>query len=265
LSAAELDLQPEAPIFDLDSATVVLDGVRVLDNVTFVLRKGEFVALLGENGAGKTTLVRLLLGLIPATSGTLRIFSSSQHALKARWRVGYVPQRMGAFSSVAASVLEVVLSGRVARSGLWPGYRAEDRRAAQDSLAAVGMQDKAALPVSRLSGGQKQRVMIARALAAEPEVLILDEPTAGLDIDSQQSLAVTLTSLKATGHPVLLVAHGLGPVESLVTRIVALEGGKVVYDGPAPGPAWLAHLHGHHHPEAELSAWAGVKAPEMGS
>jgi len=249
----------------LKGGTVVLDGVRVLDNVNFVLRKSEFVALLGENGAGKTTLVRLLLGLVPATSGTLEIFSSSQHAFKSRWRVGYVPQRMGAFSSVAASVWEVVLSGRVARSGFLPGYRAADRRAAEESLVAVGMQDKAALPVGRLSGGQRQRMMIARALAAEPEVLILDEPTAGLDIDSQEGLAVTLASLKATGHSVLLVAHGLGPIESLVTRIVALEGGKVVYDGPVPGPPWLAHLHGHHHPEAELSAWAGVKAPEMGS
>ncbi|MGI8426963.1 MAG: metal ABC transporter ATP-binding protein [Actinomycetota bacterium] len=251
------------PIFELKNATVVLDGGRVLDNVNFVLRKGEFVALLGENGAGKTTLVRVLLGLTPLASGSQEIFSTSPRSFKQRWRIGYVPQRMGAFSAVTASVAEVVLSGRVARSGPWPGYRLADRKAAEMALAAVGLEDKAELPVGRLSGGQKQRVMIARALAAEPEVLILDEPTAGLDIDSQEGLAETLGSLKATGHPVLLVAHGLGPIESLVTRIVALEAGRVCYDGPAPGPEWLAHLHGHHHAEAESSAWAGVKAPEF--
>ena len=250
-------------IFKLSGATAVLGGVRVIDGVDFVLGKGEFVALLGENGAGKTSLVRVLLGLMPLGSGTLEVFGSAARAFRERWRIGYVPQRMGTFSTVAASSFEVVLSGRAARSGRWPGYRRAGRAAATRALEVVGLGNKASSPVGRLSGGQKQRVMIARALAAEPDVLILDELTAGLDLESQQGLAETLASLKSTGHPVLLVAHGLGPIESLVTRIVMLETGRVVYDGPAPGPQWMHHLHGQHHAESHPSPWAGLEAPDL--
>lgn len=231
-----------ALVFELESASVALAGRVVVREVDFALDSGEFLTLLGANGSGKTTLVRALLGLVPLSGGYARIFDESLDSFRGWGRIGYVPQRAAAAASSAASVLEVALSGRIARSRRLRNYTADDRSAAMRALELVGLDDLAAASVARLSGGQQQRVLIARALAGEPDVLVLDEPLSGVDVEHQENLASTLAEFHDQGGAVLLVAHGLGPMEDLVTREVVMDGGLVVYDGPHH----LHHVHAEH-------------------
>jgi zinc transport system ATP-binding protein len=237
------------PVLEARAAGVVLGAATVLDAVDFCLRRGEFVALLGPNGSGKTTLVRALLGIVPVSRGTVELFGTPIERFSAWERIGYVPQRATAATGVPATVFEVVLSGRVARSRRPGGFRARDRDAAGQAMEAVGLAHLARRPVAMLSGGQQQRVLIARALATEPEVLVLDEAVSSVDVASQRSFSETLQSLEHAGLSVLAVAHALGVLEPLVTRAVVLEGGGVVYEG-APRPTDVALDHPHpHHPE----------------
>jgi zinc transport system ATP-binding protein len=233
--------------FDLDAGHVALAGTSVLQDVNFRLARGEFVVLLGANGSGKTTLVRALLGLIPLSGGKLRIFGRPIRSFRAWARIGYVPQRFTAESGVPATVGEVVLSGRVARAPRIRAYRRQDRDAAGRALSAVGLAEYERVSVHELSGGQQQRVLIARALAGEPDVLVLDEPVSGVDIEHQESFAEALGAYNRDGHSVLLVAHSLGAMAPLVGRAVVLDLGRVVYDG-APRQEQVHSDHIHHHP-----------------
>lgn len=240
------------PPFDLRGARVVLGSRTVLHDVSLRLGPAELVFLLGDNGSGKTTLVKALLGLLPLEAGTLEVFSTPAARFR-RWdRIGYVPQRPGASSGVPASVREVVLSGRAGKVGALRRYGPRDRELARRALEAVGLAALAGEPVANLSGGQQQRVLIARSLAGDPDVLVLDEPAAGIDAESQESLARTLAALREQGRSVLLVAHGLGPMRPLVDRTVVLASGRVVHDGPLSppgGPPWAQDeaVFGHHH------------------
>jgi zinc transport system ATP-binding protein len=228
---------------------VALGGSEVLTGVDFQLRRGEFVVLLGANGSGKTTLVRSLLGLAPLAGGTVELFGTPLERFRDWPSVGYVPQRITAASGVPASVTEVVLSGRAASVGLFKRYGSADRTAADRALEAVDLLDLGRAPVSTLSGGQQQRVLIARALAGQPQVLLLDEPVASVDLAHQESFARILGDLNSRGTSILLVAHALGAMARLVDRSVVLERGSVVFDGrPADLPLFDHHDHDHHHP-----------------
>ncbi len=236
------------------TATIEAAGVRVrfgtavaVDGVDLTVGAGEFVALLGANGSGKTTLVRALLGLQPIDGGTVSLFGTPLREFRDWPRVGFVPQHAQAQAGMPASVREVVRSGRIARAGWLRRYGDSDRNAVTAALDAVGLAERAKDPIQTLSGGQQQRVLIARALAGEPDVLVLDEPTAGVDVDSQDALAETLRLLKQRGHGVLLVTHHLGPLAELVDRTVVLEAGRVVHDGPVPAGGMPPDDH-HHHP-----------------
>ena len=240
------------PPFELTSGHVVLGGNLVLRDVDFRLDRGEFVVLLGANGSGKTSLVRALLGLLPLSSGELKVFGRPLRSFREWRRIGYVPQRFTATSGVPASVGEVVLSGRVARARRLRGYSKEDHAAAARALETVGLTNLDRTPVENLSGGQQQRVLIARALAGEPDVLVLDEPIAGVDLERQQQFAATLSGLSGAGHTVLLVAHSLGALAPLVSRAVVLELGRVSYEGP-PLPDQVHTDHIHHHPHLEIA------------
>jgi len=242
------------PVVEVQDGVVALGGRPVLRGVSLTVRAGEVVAVLGANGSGKSTLVRAALGLTPLAAGEGRLFGTPLAAFRDRARVGYVPQRLGVASIVPATVREVVSSGRLARRGFRRLPSARDRTAVADALAAVGLADRTGDQVNTLSGGQQQRVLIARALAAEPELLVLDEPTAGVDAASQDAFAATLRTLGASGVTILLVAHELGPLEPLIGRAVVIESGRIVHDGAVPRPArYHAHPdHDHVHPHAPV-------------
>lgn len=234
---------------ELTDGAVAIGGRPVLRGIDLVVEAGEFVALLGANGSGKSTLVRALTGLRPLARGELKLFGTPFAAFDQWQRIGFVPQRSGAASGVPASVREVVSSGRLTRRRLLRPLGAADRRAIDDAIALVGLADRAGDGVGTLSGGQQQRVLIARALAGDPDLFVLDEPTAGVDLHHQQVLADTLGALKDRGSTVVLVAHELGPLEPLVDRAVVMRDGRVAYvGGQVPSPADHAHGdHGHHH------------------
>jgi zinc transport system ATP-binding protein len=245
-----------APLVALRGGAVGHGGTLVLSGVDLRVDAGEVVAILGPNGAGKSTLVRALVGLHPLAAGTLELFGTPAGRLRERHRVGYVPQRVGASSGVPATVHEVVLSGRLHALRRWRRATAEDREQVAHGLEVVGLSELGQHPVGQLSGGQQQRVLIARALVGDADLLVLDEPTSGVDLASQEALATALDHLRALhGKGVLLVAHELGPVRPVVTRAVVLRDGGVVHDGPlTAGDACdrFAHEeHAHPHDDAE--------------
>jgi zinc transport system ATP-binding protein len=243
----------DAPLA-LSDGCVTLGGREVLHGVTFTLQPAEFVTLLGANGSGKSTLVKTLLGLLPLSHGQLRLFGTPLRAFREWPRLGYVPQRTSSETGVPATVREVVMSGRTPRLSRWRGLRPVDRAAVDDALGAVGLAHRAADPVATLSGGQQQRVLIARALAVEPEALVLDEPTAGVDTDSQDAFSSTLALLKDKGVAVLLVSHHVGALARLVDRVVVMAEGQTSYDGPVP-PAGMPDDDHHHPGTAALRHW----------
>jgi zinc transport system ATP-binding protein len=251
----------ETPITLVDGA-VALGGRPVLRGIDLRVEEGEFVALLGPNGSGKSTLVRSVVGLRPLARGRLDLFGTPVERFTAWRRVGYVPQRSGAGSGVPASVREVVSSGRLTRRRLLRPATRADRRAVDDAIALVGLADRARDGVTQLSGGQQQRVLIARAMAGEPDLFVLDEPTAGVDLAQQQVLADTLGTLKDRGVTVVLVAHELGPLATLVDRAVVLRDGRIEYDGPVV-PA--EHVGGHDHPAHHVTPPRHDHAPHIAS
>nr|WP_051711869.1 metal ABC transporter ATP-binding protein [Spirillospora albida] len=217
----------------MTGGTVRRDGREVLSGVDLRVGSGDVLAVLGPNGAGKSTLVKALLGLIPLASGRTEIYGAPPARFRDWHRIGYVPQRLPIGGGVPATVREVVSSGRIARRSRWrpaPRPGAAGRTAVDAALAATGLTGLAREPVHQLSGGQQQRVLIARALAGEPDAFVLDEPTAGVDADSQAALAGTLGELARGGRTVVLVAHELGPMEPLITRTIELRHGRVVRD-----------------------------------
>ncbi|WP_019869094.1 metal ABC transporter ATP-binding protein [Salinispora oceanensis] len=228
------------PVITVTHAAMGYEGRTVLRDVSLTVAAGEVVAVLGANGSGKSTLIRAVLGLVPLSSGSVALFDRPGRRFRQWHRIGYVPQRLGASGGVPATVREVVAAGRLARRGILRPPGRADRMAVATALAAVGLADRTSDPVSTLSGGQQQRVLIARALAGEPDLLILDEPTAGVDAASQEAFAGALKEFVAGGGTVLLVAHELGPLRPLISRAVVVHAGGIVHDGPVPEPA------GHH-------------------
>lgn len=244
------------PVLEIRNLSVLLGGLPVLRAISMSLRAGEAVALLGGNGSGKSTLVRSALGLLPIEGGTIRLFGTPVRRFR-RWSaVGYVPQRSAASTS-GATVTEVVSSGRMAlRKPLVPPS-ARDKAAVRTAIDLVGMGGRAKADVRELSGGQQQRVLIARALAGDPDLLILDEPTAGVDLEQQQVLADVISRRVDVGLAVLVVLHEVGPLTPLIDRAVVLREGRVVAQGRLPeiteaARRQAAHEHtGHEHAEPE--------------
>ncbi len=236
-----------AAIFELRDGGIGYGDRPVLNEVTFTLRAGEVVAVLGPNGSGKSTLVKGLLRQARLSDGTLDVFGVPAGRFREWWRIGYVPQRHTVSGGMPVTAGEVVASGRLARTRPWRPFGAADRAAVSAAIETVGLRGRERDNLATLSGGQQRRVLIARALAAGPEVLVMDEPTAGVDVASQESLAVTLGELVARGTTVLLVAHELGPVAALISRTVVVRDGRIVYDGePRRGPAEGSE-HDHPH------------------
>jgi zinc transport system ATP-binding protein len=213
-----------------------------------VVEPGEFVTIAGPNGGGKTTLLRIALGLERPDRGKARLFGEPADRVGARYRIGYLAQRTRLGIDAPATVSEVVAAGRVARRGLLKPFGRDDRDAIAAAIGRVGLEERASSPIQRLSGGQQQRAYIAKALAGEPELLVLDEPTAGVDVNAQESFAAFLGELhRELGATILYVSHEFGAVERFVERVVLVRGG-IVFDGPPI--ALPAHWHdpSHVHP-----------------
>ena len=245
----------ESPVVvEMHDGAVTIGGRPILRCVDLTVRKGEVVALLGANGSGKSTLVRSLMGLVPLARGEVSLFGTPLSRFREWRRIGFVPQRVTATSGVPASVWEVVASGRLSRRRFLRPLRKADRTAIRNAIAAVGLTDRSQDGCSTLSGGQQQRALIARALAGEPELLVLDEPTAGVDLQSQQAFADALSALVSQGATIILVAHELGPLAPLIERTVVMRDGRVAYDGRPLASAQDVDLHpdhGHHHPDLQ--------------
>jgi zinc transport system ATP-binding protein len=231
----------------LSGATIGYGDVPVVQGVDLTVQHGEAVAVLGSNGSGKTTLARGLLGLAGVLGGEVEVLGAPVGRLRERGRVGYVPQRHTVSGAVPATVREVVGVGRLARLGLLRRLGAADRAAVGDAVAAVGLAARMEEPVASLSGGQQRRVLVARALAAQPELLIMDEPTAGVDAASQDALAEVLARVSATGTTLLVVTHETGPLAGVLTRAVVVDHGRIRYDGSLAG-AESTPGHDHHDP-----------------
>jgi len=207
----------------------------VLREVDFRVDAGEAVAVLGPNGAGKSTLIRAILGLADVLAGSVELYGVPRSSFRAWHRVGYVPQSHTVGGGIPSTVREVVSSGRLAHKRIARPFSTTDRRAVEAAIHAVNLSAQTRNPVGTLSGGQQRRVLIARALAGEPELLVLDEPTAGVDAETRTVLAQTLAQLVAGGTTILFVTHELGEMVPVITRTVVVERGRISYDG-APLP-----------------------------
>lgn len=240
------------PVIEVHDGAVDLGGRPILRDVDLTISQGDVVTVLGANGSGKSTLVRSMLGLVPTSAGQVRLFGTRLGAFTDWHRIGFVPQRISATAGVPASVWEVVSSGRLSRRRLLRPMSRADRDAVARAIEAVGLGNRVKDGCSTLSGGQQQRVLIARALAGEPDVLVLDEPTAGVDLLSQHAFADALAALAARGATIVLVAHEVGPMEPLVDRTIVMRDGRVAYDGPPVSTAHeIEHHHGFHHPDLQ--------------
>lgn len=206
---------------------VALGGLPILRDVSIHVDAREAVAILGPNGSGKTTLLRTLVGLIPFRQGELSLFGSPIQRFRDWHRVGYVPQH-SVLHVHSATVLEVVLMGRLAHHRQFAWFSREDRRVALRALETVGLADRARWPFAPLSGGQKQRVLVARALSTDPELLVMDEPLAGVDLASQAALAELLGSLRDQGMGLAIVLHETETMAGVLDREVRLCDGRVV-------------------------------------
>jgi zinc transport system ATP-binding protein len=233
---------------ELESVSFGYDPRRpVLDNVTLAIPEGQFVAIAGPNGGGKTTLLRVIVSLNRPQSGTVRVFGEPVGVAARLGHVAYLPQRAHLGIEAPATVAEVVSAGRVSRRRLVGPLTADDRRAVEAAITRVGLAARADEPVATLSGGQQQRAFIAKAIAAEPRLLILDEPTTGVDADAQDALAALLARLHGELRvTILYVSHEFGAVEHVAERLLLVRGG-ITFDGsPADLPErWHDPSHTH--------------------
>lgn len=229
-------------------------ATAVLADVGFVVAPGEFVALVGPNGSGKTTLLRVLLGLAQPATGEARILGHAVGKLKERWRVGYVPQRPMVASDMAATVEEVVAAGLLAK-GRWARRLTKHDKAEVDhALESVALTDLRRALLAELSGGQQQRAFIAKAFVTRPDVVVLDEPVAGVDADSQRRFRDSLVHLvEAHRAAVLLVSHELGAVADDLDRLLVLRHGRIIFDG-TPAELRAGGVSLGIHPE-DLPMW----------
>jgi len=214
------------PCIELENVSFSYDpGVPVLEDLSFVVRKGDYLGIIGPNGGGKTTLIKIILGLLHPTTGTIKLFGIERHHFKEKHRIGYVPQRVTqADKSFPATVFEVVRSGRIARLGLFKRFTKKDLEAVERAMEISGIAKYRDTLVGNLSGGERQRVFIARALAGEPEVIILDEPTVGVDIGAQKTFYHFLGTLNREHNmTIIFISHDVDVISKEAKMVLCLN------------------------------------------
>jgi zinc transport system ATP-binding protein len=209
------------PVIEIHDLSFRFGGRHwVLEDVSLTIDDLDFASIIGPNGGGKTTLVKLILGLLQPVRGSIRVLGTSPS--RARPRVGYLPQHATLDPAFPIRVLDVVLMGRLGLGSRFGAFSRADREAGRAVLEMVGLKEFEREPLAKLSGGQRQRVLLARALAADPELLLLDEPAAGLDIRVEQSFFQLLGELNRS-KTLVLVSHDLGFVSSFVKTVVCVH------------------------------------------
>ncbi|GAA0380211.1 metal ABC transporter ATP-binding protein [Bacillus horti] len=205
--------------FDYDSKT------KVLDQIDLTMPQGDFLGIVGPNGSGKSTLVKLILGLLSPTAGEVKLFGQPVTAFKQWNRIGYVSQKANSFNSgFPATVFEVVASGLFGKAGLFKWLNKKDHAKILRTLDMVGIKDLASRNIGKLSGGQQQRTFIARALVSNPDILILDEPTVGIDSESVDRFYELLEHLHGhLGISILLISHDIGVITNKVSQVACLN------------------------------------------
>ena len=210
---------------EIENLSVAAKGRELLRNINFVLEEGSFLGIVGPNGGGKTTLVRTILGLVKPASGSIRVFGQSPAAALSQGGVfGYLPQHQNIDPNFPATALDIALMGRYRAAGFlkWPGKK--DREKALGCLSIMGVEDLRDRQYSQMSGGQQQRVSIARALSSDPRILILDEPSTGIDVVGQEDFYHLLKGLqKKMKLTILMVTHDIGGVTAYVDAISCLN------------------------------------------
>jgi len=222
-------------IIELENIFYSYDGIEeVLRNISFNIHKGDYLGIIGPNGGGKTTLLKIMLGLLPPTKGQVKLFGQPIRSFKDWYKIGYVPQKAAYFdASFPVNVEEVVSMGTYARRGLFHFSTKEDAEKVHKALEQVEMVPYKKRMVGDLSGGQQQRVFIARALAAEPEIIFLDEPTVGVDIKTQEQFYLLLQKLnKQLDLTLVLISHELDVVARETTEIACINRTLISYCTP---------------------------------
>jgi manganese/iron transport system ATP-binding protein len=235
-----------ASVLQYAGVSVGYHGMPVLTHVDLGLAAGQRLALVGPNGAGKSTLIKSILGLVPVLDGTATVFGVPP--AQARSLTGYVPQTDTLDADFPVTAAQVVLMGRYRRIGWWRPTRAADRRAVREALARVGLSDRAGKHFGTLSGGQRQRVLLARAIAAEPRLLLLDEPFNGVDAVSQEAILAVLRELSSDGTALVLSTHDLTLARELADLVGVLNGRQWALGAPAEAPTadTLRRAYGAH-------------------
>ncbi len=219
----------DQPILDVLHLSFRYDSLTALENLTFHLHAGERVAVVGPNGAGKTTLFKIVVGVLHPTEGQVKVYGSRPDGHVC---IGYVPQRSQVDWRFPVSVAEVVMMGRLAQIGLFRWPQKQDWQIVHSALETVGLVDLAKRQIGELSGGQQQRMFIARALAQEAELMLMDEPLTGLDLPAQESLLHLLGELQQRGVTIMVAIHDLQQAAQHFDRILLLNRRLIAFDIP---------------------------------
>ncbi len=229
-----MELTHEKPLLQLSGVTLGYPGVVALTKVNFSINRGEFLGIIGPNGSGKSTLLKGILGLIKPLGGDIFLFGSKIRNRDIRKKIGYIPQKSKSEASFPASVKEVVMMGLYSQIGWLRRPQRIHYQLVEQSLDRVGMADLCDRPIGELSGGQYQKVMIARALVNNPELLVLDEPTAAVDISAQRSILELLEKLnQEQGMTALMVSHDINEIVHFCDRILLLNNKVCAFGTPS--------------------------------
>jgi zinc transport system ATP-binding protein len=235
------------PFVELEDVDFAYGAVPVLERINLTVEAGDFLGIIGPNGSGKTTLLRIVLGLLPPTRGTVRLFGHPPAAFRQWGRLGYVPQKAMLDPALPVTVREVVATGLLPSLGLFGRLGGAARQRIDEVLGQVGMAHYATTRIGALSTGQQQRVLIARALVSKPELLILDEPTGGVDPEAQTSFYALLHHLnRERDVTLILVSHDIGVVAREVTKLACLNRRLIFHGRPGDflSDAALTALYG---------------------